>query len=75
MLQNYYNNAVIMLTCMANPTISMPEELVEEIDRARAREAAETGNIQNRSQWLREAAREKLGVDYTDEQPDPQEAA
>jgi metal-responsive CopG/Arc/MetJ family transcriptional regulator len=75
MLGKHYNIVVVMLLRMANPTISMPEELVEEIDRARAREAAETGDIQNRSEWLREAAREKLGVDYTDKQPDPQEAA
>ena len=51
---------------MARPSISMPEELVDEIDKHRATKAAETGNIQSRSEWVREAAREKLGIDYTE---------
>jgi len=52
---------------MASPSISLPEELLEKIDRQRAREAAENGTVQSRSEWFREAAREKLGIDYTDE--------
>jgi len=46
-----------------------PPELVEEIDKQRASEASETGQIQSRSEWLRNAAREKLDINYT-EQPE-----
>lgn len=56
---------------MASPSISVPDELLRKIDQQRAREAAETGDVQNRSEWFREAAREKLGIDYTDEEADP----
>ena len=52
---------------MARPTVSMPDELMAKIDRQRAQEAAETGDIQSRSEWIREAAREKLGIDYEPE--------
>jgi metal-responsive CopG/Arc/MetJ family transcriptional regulator len=50
---------------MARPTIHVPDELLTKIDQQRARDAAETGDVQNRSAWFREAAREKLGIDYT----------
>lgn len=56
---------------MASPSISVPDELLKKIDQKRAREAAETGSVQSRSEWFREAAREKLGIDYTEEEPNP----
>lgn len=52
---------------MASPSVSIPDELLAEIDQQRARDAAETGSVQSRSEWFREAAREKLGIDYTEE--------
>lgn len=52
---------------MPRPTVVMPEELLAKIDKRRAKEAAEHGKVQSRSEWMREAAREKLGIDYTDE--------
>lgn len=45
-------------------TIRASEELVRRIDRKRAEEGVEDGNLKSRSEWLREAAREKLGIDY-----------
>jgi hypothetical protein len=41
--------------------------LLAEIDQQRARDAADTGSVQFRSEWFREAARGKLGIDYTEE--------
>lgn len=60
---------------MANPSISVPEELLTEIDKQRARNATENGKVKSRSEWFREAAREKLGIDYTDEPPAGEGAA
>jgi metal-responsive CopG/Arc/MetJ family transcriptional regulator len=54
---------------MARPTVVIPDELLTKIDQQRAREAAESGDVQSRSEWFREAAREKLGIDYTEDQP------
>jgi metal-responsive CopG/Arc/MetJ family transcriptional regulator len=54
---------------MASPSISVPDELLTKIDQQRARDAAESGNVQSRSEWFREAAREKLGIDYTKDEP------
>jgi metal-responsive CopG/Arc/MetJ family transcriptional regulator len=45
----------------------MPEELLQKIDDHRAEQAAEDGTIKNRSEWIREAAWEKLGIDYTND--------
>lgn len=53
---------------MASPSISVPDELLKKIDRKRARDAAESGDVQSRSEWFREAAREKLGIDYANEE-------
>ncbi|QGX94992.1 ribbon-helix-helix protein, CopG family [Haloplanus rallus] len=52
---------------MASPSITVPDELLTKIDQQRARDAAETGDVQSRSEWFREAAREKLGIDYTND--------
>lgn len=52
---------------MANPSITVPDELLTKIDKQRARDAAENGDVQSRSEWFREAAREKLGIDYTND--------
>lgn len=52
---------------MASPSISVPDELLSKIDQQRARDAAESGSVQSRSEWFREAAREKLGIDYTED--------
>jgi metal-responsive CopG/Arc/MetJ family transcriptional regulator len=56
-----------LATAMASPSIRIPDELLSKIDKKRARDAAESGTVQSRSEWFREAAREKLGIDYTDD--------
>jgi metal-responsive CopG/Arc/MetJ family transcriptional regulator len=58
---------------MRQVTLRAPDELVEAIDRRRAQEAADTGEVQSRSEWMREAAREKLGIEgpnNNDESPE-----
>ena len=49
---------------MESLSIRMPDELKRKVDEARAEEAVEGGEIQNRSEWIREAIREKLGIEY-----------
>lgn len=46
---------------MGQINIRVPDELEERIKRDIGRRAAETGNLQNKSDWWRDAAREKLG--------------
>lgn len=48
---------------MAQPTIAMSDNLLRQIDQNRARRGASDGNVPSRSEWFREAAREKLGVE------------
>lgn len=59
---------------MTQTTFHAPDELIEKIDKERAADAAETGDIKTRSQWLRDAAREKLGIDYNGTQETETEA-
>ena len=67
-------NRVIRVTAMRQVTIRASEELVQAIDRQRAKHASETGSVKSRSEWLREAAREKLEIDYPDEEPPAEES-
>jgi len=62
---------VIRATAMRQVTIRASEELVQEIDRHRAENAAETGEVKSRSEWLRDAAREKLDINFGDEPNEP----
>jgi len=65
---SYMCGGAVVLTAMASPSISLPDELLAEIDRERAEQAAKTGNVPSRSEWFRQAARQKLGIDYTDDE-------
>lgn len=56
-------------------SLDASEELVEEIDKQRARDAAETGDIEARTVWIRDAIREKLGIDYGDDNAEAQTGA
>jgi len=64
--------AVLLIYAMDNQvTIRASDELVRAIDRKRAEQGVEDGNLKSRSEWLREAAREKLGVDYDEQSDEP----
>lgn len=52
---------------MVQVTVHFPEELRQKIDKQRAENAAETGEVKSRSEWIRQASREKLNIDYTEE--------
>jgi len=52
---------------MVQTTLRLPEELKRKIDEDRAEKVMEGDGIPSRSEWLREAAREKLGIDYVPE--------
>jgi metal-responsive CopG/Arc/MetJ family transcriptional regulator len=41
--------------------IGAPEELIDRIDRERAREGVRTGTTPSRSEWFRRLARRELG--------------
>jgi len=40
--------------------VGMPEDLIERIDRERAREGVRTGTTPSRSEWFRRVARREL---------------
>jgi len=46
---------------MARPSISLPDELLNKIDKQRYAEGAQDGEAPNRSEWIRSAIRDKLG--------------
>lgn len=46
---------------MASTAITLPKELLNRIDKDRFSEGAESGDAPNRSEWIRDAARQKLG--------------
>lgn len=52
---------------MARPSISLPDELLAEIDRDRG-DMSDSGSIPSRSEWFRDAARQKLGIDYNNDE-------
>lgn len=47
---------------MKSVGISIPADLLEQVDKERARRGVETGDTPSRSEWVREAAAEKLGI-------------
>lgn len=59
---------------MKSVGISLPAELLERIDKQRAREGVRTGKTPSRSEWWREAAEAKLDGSEPAEVEAPAEA-
>lgn len=64
---NTYVRKCYSITLDGCPIDQNPGRASVDDRKKRARDAAESGTVQSRSEGFREAACEKLGIDYTDD--------